>query len=179
MLIKSLKYRDIETERLYLKVLTLEHTEEVFQLFSDEDITRYMDIEPCKSLTEAEEIITYHLEDTGCRWGIFTKEKEEFIGTCGFHYIRNHNEFIGEVGFDLSKGHWGNGFISEAMKSLLEYGFKAMSLETIDATVDPRNEKSIALMNRLGFRRDAVLRENLIYFYLTKEDWIKNQNNPY
>jgi [ribosomal protein S5]-alanine N-acetyltransferase len=177
MLNKSFRYRGIETQRLCLKVLTLEHTEEVFQLFSDENITRYMDIEPCKSLTEAEEIITYHLEDAGCRWGIFTKETEEFIGTCGFHYIRNHGEFIGEVGFDLSKMHWGNGFMSEAMKSLLEYGFNAMSLETIDATVNPRNEKSIALMNRLGFKRDAVLREKLIYFYLTKDNWSQNQNS--
>ncbi|AWV33655.1 hypothetical protein MHH60_00850 [Paenibacillus sp. FSL H7-0716] len=40
-----------------------------------------MDIEPCKDLVEAEEIIQYHLEDLGCRWGMFENAKNEFVGT--------------------------------------------------------------------------------------------------
>lgn len=48
----------IQTKRLYLRELTLNDAYAVYKHFSDSQVTRYMDIEPCKSLAEAEEIIS-------------------------------------------------------------------------------------------------------------------------
>ncbi|WP_309252416.1 GNAT family N-acetyltransferase [Paenibacillus spongiae] len=157
------------TERISLRLLTLEDAEEVYRHFSDHEVTKYMDIEPCKSRKEAEEIIRYHLEDAGCRWGLYDKQNQSFLGTCGFHYLRDtDHSFMAEIGFDLTKHHWGKGLMSEAMQAVIEYGFTIMKLDVIDATVEPANERSIRLMKQLGFQRERELREELIYYYLNR-----------
>jgi [ribosomal protein S5]-alanine N-acetyltransferase len=174
MISKEFNYPSLETERLYLKVLTLEDTDAVYRHFADANVTEFMDIEPCKDLKEAEEIIQFHMDDLGCRWGIYSKDDHSFIGTGGFHYIREKQNIItAEVGFDLAKNHWGKGFMREVMEALIEFGFKEMNLDSIDATVEQENERSIALMNRLGFIRASELQDNLIYFYINKEHYKK------
>lgn len=159
-------YPSLETERVFLRILDLTHIEEIYKHFSDENITKYMDIEPCKDLKEAEELIRYHQDDVGCRWGMFDKETNRLIGTCGFHYIRN-TEYgvIAEIGYDLAHSHWGKGLMREVLEEIIEFGFNEKAFYMIDATVEPRNERSLHLMNRLGFTRDQELKDNLVYFH--------------
>ncbi|MCM3668526.1 GNAT family N-acetyltransferase [Mesobacillus maritimus] len=161
------KYPTLETERLLLKLLTLEDVNEVFTHFSNPLVTRFMDIEPCKSIEEAEEVIQYHLKDEGCRWGIF-KEDSQFIGTVGFHHLRaKKDETIAEIGFDLSNQYWGQGLMVEALTKVLSFGFSKMNLTKIDATVDPANERCIHLLNKLDFACGIELQEeHLLYYYL-------------
>ncbi|MBM6619556.1 GNAT family N-acetyltransferase [Bacillus suaedaesalsae] len=168
----TLEYPSLQTNRLDLHILTLEHSQEVLHHFSDQDVTRFMDIEPCKDMKEAEEIITYHLNDSGCRWGIFNRETNEMMGTLGFHYLRKDTDrFVAEVGFDLSRKYWGKGYMTEAMNEVLRFGFREIQLDSIDATVEPGNVMSIKLMERLEFNRDIELRDHLIYYYLERKDF--------
>lgn len=170
-ILKGYYYPILETERMYLKLLTLQHTEEVFTHFQDDEVTRFMDIEPCKDLSEAEEIIQYHLEDAGCRWGLFDQTTQHLIGTCGFHYLRKSDtSFTAEIGFDLSKLHWGKGYMYEALQAVIHFGFSTMNLDVMDATVEPANTRSIRLLQRLGFEKEAELRDDLLYFYKRKSD---------
>jgi [ribosomal protein S5]-alanine N-acetyltransferase len=121
---------------------------------------------------EAEEIIQYHVDDLGCRWGIFEKVDGSFIGTIGFHYLRKTDkEFIAEIGFALSSRYWGKGYMTEAVREVISFGFTKMGLDTIDATIEPNNEKSITIMTKYGFERDTVLREQLLYFSLNRVDY--------
>lgn len=160
-------YPALETERLHLRELTLDDTDGVMKHFADPEVTRFMDIGPCKDRKEAEDIIQYHLDDAGCRWGIFDKNENQFLGTIGFHYLRKKDRDItAEIGFDLSKKYWGKGYMTEAITEVIRFGFSQMGLTTIDATVEPENEKSLNVMRKLGFERDEELRDNLVYFYL-------------
>lgn len=163
----NIEYPSLETERIKLRLLTLEDANEVFTLFSDSEVTRYMDIEPCKDIHEAEEIIKFHMDDAGCRWGLFKKDANTFIGTAGFHYLRKNEHFIAEIGFDLAKEHWGKGYMMEAMKEVISFGFSEMGLDIIDATVEPENVNSLRLMRKLGFEEHEELKDNLVYFTLT------------
>jgi [ribosomal protein S5]-alanine N-acetyltransferase len=169
-IIKNAEFPALETERINLQILTLENSEEVLKHFSDINVTRFMDIEPCKDIKEAEEIINFHLADSGCRWGLYNKNNNKFMGTIGFHYLRKSESLIAEIGFDLSKDYWGNGFMPEAIKEVISFGFTQMGLEIIDATVEPANERSINLMRKLGFNEDIEFRDNLVYFYLNKKE---------
>lgn len=166
---QKLEYPPLHTERIDLRILNLGDAEAVYRHFSDEEVTRYMDIEPCKDLKEAEEIIQFHIDDLGCRWGMFDKDMNGLIGTCGFHYLRREgSEFTAEVGYDLSRAYWGKGLMYEGIKEVIDFGFSKMGLTTIDATVEPENVRSITLMERLGFERDAELRDQLVYFVLKR-----------
>ncbi len=115
-------YPDLETDRIFMRELTIEDVdvEAVFKHFSYPDVTRFMDIDVCKDLREAEEIISFHIHDSGCRYGLFSKENNELIGTCGFHcWSRENQETKAEIGFDLSPQYWGRGLMKEALMKMI------------------------------------------------------------
>jgi [ribosomal protein S5]-alanine N-acetyltransferase len=166
------EYPALETERTILRILTKDDAKEVLNHFSDPVVTMFMDIEPCKDLKEAEEIIQYHEDDLGCRWGIFDKCHGNFLGTIGFHNFRKiDEEFIAEIGFDLSTRYWGKGYMTEVIEEVIQFGFTRMGLDTIDATVEPNNEKSNNIMTKFEFKRDAELREQLLYYSIHRVDY--------
>lgn len=164
----NLQYPPFVTQRLTLRELTLEDAGVVYRHFADHRVTEWMDIEPCKDVLEAEEIIRYHLEDTGTRWGIFLQSNAELIGTCGFHYWRKENQSIVEIGFDLAVDHQGKGYMWEALQPIIAFGFTSMKVDMIDATVEVGNERSIRLLHKLGFEQAKELQNNLYYYSLTQ-----------
>lgn len=165
----QIEFPTIETERVLLRLLTLQDSEQVFRHFSDESVAKFMDIEPCRSSDEAKEIIQFHIDDTGCRWGLFDKSNDKLMGTCGYHCWITGRSPKAELGFDLSKLHWGKGFMSEALRPVIDFGFNSMGLQLIEAMVDPNNERSIKLLKRLGFLREQELKDKLLYFYLVNK----------
>lgn len=165
-------YPVIETDRLKLRLLTVEDRQAVFRHFSDEEVTRYLDIPPCRSIEEAEEIIQFHIDDPGCRWGLFDKHQDQLAGTCGFHCWTTGSAGKAEIGFDLSKAFWGRGLMAEALLPVITFGYEVMGLEVIEATVDPGNNRSMRLLERLGFCREKELSDNLVYFYMRRNSFV-------
>ncbi|TKI55143.1 GNAT family N-acetyltransferase [Brevibacillus antibioticus] len=141
-----------------------QHSAEIYHHFSSKDVTKFMDIEPCKDIREAEEIIQFHLDDSGCRWGLFDITTSGLIGTAGFHLWQVTKEFSkAEIGYDLAKEYWGIGLMQEAVIPIIDFGFTTMKLDLIEATVDPANLRSTRLLNRLGFQKQKELKDNLVY----------------
>lgn len=148
---RKVNYPRLETERLYLRELTLDDACAVQVHFSDPEVTEFTDIDPCTNLESAREIIAYHLDDTGVRWGVFNRETDRLIGTCGFH-CWDEAAAQAEIGFDLSRTYWGQGLMREAVEAALAFGFDAMALSEIRAFSDRANVRSIRLLERLGFK---------------------------
>jgi RimJ/RimL family protein N-acetyltransferase len=67
-----------------------------------------------------------------------------------------------ELGFALGRNHWGQGFMAAALPAVLEFAFNTMELHRVYADTDPRNDASIRVLERLGFRREGVLREHYL-----------------
>lgn len=65
----------------------------------------------------------------------------------------------GEIAYWLSDSAWGQGFVPEAAHALLRAAFRDLHLHRIDAAVFSYNTRSQAVVRRLGFRREGVLRE--------------------
>jgi len=85
-----------------------------------------------------------------------------------------------ELGCTLSKKQQGKGFATEAMKITIDYLFNTLNKHRITASVDPENENSIRLLERLNFRKEAHLKESLlingkwvddVQFALLKSEW--------
>ncbi len=55
---------------------------------------------------------------------------------------------------------------------VIDFGFIQMNLEIIDATVEQENDRSIKLLQKLNFKSERELRDQLIYFYLQREHWV-------
>ncbi len=159
-------FPEFETKRLTLREITLDDTAGLFALFSDPQITEYMDIDPLKRESEAADIIEFHFNDSGCRWGIFDKNTGVLIGTCGYHRWRKGETNTAEIGYDLSPAYWGQGVMQEALEKIISFGFTEMGLVIIEAEVEPENGRSINLLKKLGFYADLSRDEALDWFLL-------------
>jgi RimJ/RimL family protein N-acetyltransferase len=65
-----------------------------------------------------------------------------------------------DIGFTISTEHQGHGYATEAVRLLLNYLFTERGKHRMTAYCDPRNAASVALLERLGMRREGHLRES-------------------
>lgn len=143
-----------------LAPLTPADAPDVLKEFSDPAVTRFLDIEPLIDLAEAEAIITWAENQrtlgAGVRWAI-RGPAGAFAGTCGFNRIVVERGRRGEVAYDLGAAWQGRGVMSEVLPAVMTIGWRRLSLHRLEALVTPGNERSCALLERCGFRREGVL----------------------
>jgi RimJ/RimL family protein N-acetyltransferase len=90
----------------------------------------------------------------------------QLIGDLNLEWLSSEHR-QGEIGFVFHPDHHGKGLAAEAATELLRLGFEDLGLHRIIGRCDGRNTASAALMERLGMRQEAHLRENEI----VKGDW--------
>ncbi|MFY0256100.1 GNAT family N-acetyltransferase [Chitinophaga sp. 30R24] len=152
----------INTGDLVLRPIEDKDAAALFRLFSDDAVTKYMDIDSFANISEATHIIRFFREsqerEEGLRWAISFAWRGELIGTCGYHRI-SKTHFKAEIGYDLLPEYWGKGVMKEAVSHMLQYGFNEMQFNRIEAFVDPENLASSQLLSRLGFQYEGFLRD--------------------
>ena len=89
-------------------------------------------------------------------WAVEVIGGAPFIGFCGIRDVPFEAHFTPavEIGWRLARASWGFGYASEAARASLEYGFDELGLDEIVAMVVPANQRSIAVCERIGMRRD-------------------------
>ncbi|WP_312099423.1 GNAT family protein [Niallia sp.] len=151
----------IETKRLYLRNVTSEDAKDMFTYLSDQEVVQHMGLEPYNSPEEVLEEINWYKsiweEGTGIRWCITLKDEDTVIGSCGFLNMQPKH-YKTEIGYELSRHYWGQGIASEALEAVLTYGFEHLSLERIEALIEPLNISSQKLVEKQGFLREGLLR---------------------
>jgi RimJ/RimL family protein N-acetyltransferase len=105
------------------------------------------------------------MEEQG--WGMWALEVvggEPFIGFTGLAHKTFAAPFTPctEVGWRLAPAAWGKGYATEAARAALAFGFNALALEEIVSYTAVANARSIAVMERLGMRRDTEFDHPLI-----------------
>ena len=91
-------------------------------------------------------------------WGIADISSDRVIGTCTLLHVEERHGRA-EIGFALGRAHWGRGLAREAVSLLIAFAFDELGLHRLEADADPRNDRSLRLLEQLGFRREGVLRE--------------------
>jgi ribosomal-protein-alanine N-acetyltransferase len=152
----------LETERLLLRPLSMLDLEFVFRHFSDPEVNRYLlDEEPVTTREQAQSIIDFYSlpgRKSYNRWVIVRKTDARPIGTCGYHQWQSAQRRA-EIGYDLEKASWRQGIMTEALHAMLRYGFEQMGLNRVEALVYVENHASIRLLERLGFKKEGLLRQ--------------------
>jgi ribosomal-protein-alanine N-acetyltransferase len=97
-------------------------------------------------------------------WALEVAGGEPFIGFAGLSVKTFEAPFTPctEVGWRLARGAWGHGFATEAAKAAVAFGFSELRLAEIVSYTTLRNSRSIAVMERLGMRRDIEFDHPLI-----------------
>lgn len=151
----------LETERLVLREVKTTDVDDMLVYLSQPDVVRHMGLEPFQSEEDVlDEIRWYqsiHEDGTGMRWVLTLKQSGKVIGSCGF-LNRNPDHKRAEIGFEMSKDYWGKGLASEALKTVVAFGYQYLHLERIEALIEPENIASQKVVERQGFMREGLLR---------------------
>jgi [ribosomal protein S5]-alanine N-acetyltransferase len=144
----------IETKRLLLRPLELNDAEDMFEYASKPENIGYVGFKPHESLDETKATITNQFLSKPEKrmpetWAIVLKENQKMIGTIDFHTLNKRN-FEGEVGYILNMDYWNQGLTSEALKAVLDFGFKTFQLNSITAKCHPLNYASSKVMIKAG-----------------------------
>ncbi len=161
-LIEGDRLPTLTSNRLELRWLEQCNALSLFDIYSNPEAMRYWCTTPWANPSEGTECIaSIHRcfsAQSLFEWGVFKTDDEKLIGTCTLAQIdADHRR--AEIGFMLRPDCWGHGYMTDALAALLEFSFKLLRLHRIEADVDPRNDASIRLLERLGFQREGYVRE--------------------
>ena len=154
----------LNTKRLQLRPITLWDAEDMYAYAKQELTTKYLLWCPHKDIFETREHIAYMKEGYkrgSCYdYAVIYKETDTMIGTCGFVYVDKENK-KGEVGYVLNPAYWNKGLITEALLTVIDYGFNTLDLRRIEARYMVENTASAAVMKKAGMSFEGVLRKFL------------------
>jgi ribosomal-protein-alanine N-acetyltransferase len=80
------------------------------------------------------------------------------LGSCDIRRPDTDDSALGEVGYLLSERARGRGVATRAMGLLIDWSFRELGMERVQALVHPDNPPSAAVLDRLGFKREGLLR---------------------
>lgn len=152
----------IETDRLTLRPLAINESEDLLEIFSDPEVMKYWNTAPWTKLQDAIDFINSSNDamrrQESLVLGIYLKPDGALAGKCMlFNYDKESRR--AEIGFGLRSSCWGRGYISEAGEVLIGYGFNALGLRRIEAEIDPQNQSSAKALEKLGFTKEGLLRQ--------------------
>ena len=172
----------LRTARLVLRPLTEADVPALYSIHSDPQAMRYwsaplwQDAQRGHDMVarDADPALTDHL-----RLGIELAGAGTLVGTCTLFDISAQCRRA-ELGYMLAATAWGQGLMHEALHAFLDHAFTVLGLNRIEADTDPRNDRSMHLLERLGFVREGHFRERWIVgdevsdsamYGLLRRDW--------
>ena len=171
---------EIETNRLLLRHFTPNDVDDLYQIYSNPELFKYMlnEISTEKLLLwKQTRAIIHSLMNNWQKhhfgvWAVVDKKHQKLIGHCGFKFLENTAEV--QIGYLLNKSYWGRGLATEAASAALNYGFKIANLERIVAIAKPENIASCRVMEKLGmkYEKDAYYYNNhVVYYSMTRSQF--------
>ena len=155
-------FPQLRGKRVRLRGPTVGDTDDLFALFSDPEVMRYWSRAPMCERGEAEGLIGEILDAFSKRellnWVIVGTDDRVIGTTTLFRFDPRHRR--AEVGYALRSDHWGQGLASEAVSLAIDWALRTLDLHRVEADIDPRNDASRRVLERLGFRSEGVLREH-------------------
>lgn len=156
-------FKNLETERLLFRRITHADAEEVLALRGNPEAMKYIPRPLVLSIEDAISHIDMINEkidsNVGINWGITLKGSNKIIGIIGHYRIQPENHRA-EIGYMILPEHNGKGYVTEALKAILDYGFNNMNLHSIEAVIDPENLASEKVLQKNGFVKEAHILEN-------------------
>ena len=188
---KFIGTKTLETERLILRKVTAADAIKAYQNWcSNDNVARYVAWEKHKNVDETQKLYSLWEEEyqdpKTFRWIVELKDNGEVIGT-----IDVSKKFLQfgtcEIGYCYGEKFWGQGYGTEALKRVMEYLFKEADADVVWAEHMTLNPASGKVMAKAGLKYETILhkrvndknghKDDLIVYYLTKEDYFKEQQN--
>lgn len=153
---------DIKTDRLLLRKFRISDAEEIFATWtSDERVAKYTSWYAHEKIEDTKAYVGYIAsknELSDYNWIIELDNR--IIGSINVCYSDDCLEIAG-IAYVLGYDYWGKGYITEAAKAVIQFLFKDIHYRKIIAGCDSENVGSSKVMEKVGMKREAILREQI------------------
>lgn len=150
----------LETERLLMRPFQEDDAEAVFACCQNPNLGNNAGWAPHKTVEESLEIIRNVFIGQGYVWAITLKDTHRLIGCIGFiPDPKRENPKVRMLGYWLDETEWGKGYMTESVRSVLNFGFDKLRLSLITATCYPHNKRSQQVLERNGFIYEGRLHQ--------------------
>ena len=177
----------IFTDRLILRPWSLDDSSDLYEYAQSELVGPNAGWKPHKSEEESKEIINMFITNNDS-YAIVLKEENKVIGGIGLHNRKPDVSLEDleqrEIGYVLNPKYWGNGYVPEAVRALLKYGFEKMNLDLIWCGHYDFNSKSKRVNEKCGFKYKFTIKENLerldnnevnvLYYNILRDEYENN-----
>lgn len=154
----------LETERLNLRPLEVSDADLLFPLMNDAEVMAHWDVPEIDDPDLVRAIVAGQVEDMAegraLYWAMRTLQGDQFLGCCDLSDIDRWHKRA-EVGFMLGRGAWGQGYAVEAMRAVIAYA-ASTGLRRLTARTHLGNRRSDALLEKLGFKEEGLLRGHVL-----------------
>ena len=156
----------LESERLRFRKLTDADAPEVLELRGNPEAMHFI---PRPLLTSVEEAVDFikminnKIDDNiDINWAVTEKENDKCIGFMGFYRTQPEHSRT-EIGYMILPEYNGKGYVTEAVKTLLDFAFNTLNFHSIEAVIDSRHTASERVLLKNRFEKEAHFKENFYY----------------
>ena len=180
----------LQTERLILRDFREEDWRDVHEYGSDPEVVNYLPWGPnteeqskafiSRVLTQQKTLPRFTFD-----FAMVNKMTNRVMGSCSI-IIQDAANRKAMIGYVLNRRYWNQGYVTEAAREVVSYGFDELRLHRIYAACDPANTGSYRIMEKIGMQREGYLREHklfkglwrdfLLYSILEKE-WLNSKDD--
>ncbi|MCF8239199.1 MAG: GNAT family N-acetyltransferase [Saprospiraceae bacterium] len=156
----------LHTSRLTLRDIQLSDAEEIFGMRANNRVNQFIARPTMEEVTSAANLVEKtrqaYADKKAIGWAGILRDQQKIIGTCGFSNIdwENHRA---EIGGEMTTAYWGKQLALEAVAAIVQFGLHSLHLHSIEARVQPGNRGAIALLEHLGFQKEAHLRDRILF----------------
>jgi RimJ/RimL family protein N-acetyltransferase len=152
----------LESPRLLIRLVTEADLPALLVVNSDDAVTRYLPYASWRGIEDARNWYTrmsaLQAAGSALQFALLERVSGTAIGSCLlFRY--DDSSARAELGYVLGRAHWRQGYMREALRSLIDCAFGELGLRRLEAEVDPRNVPSARVLTQLGFTAEGLLRE--------------------
>ncbi len=151
----------IETERLLLRPMERGDADDMFDYARRGDTSRYLLWSPHPSPAYTRSYLAmigrFYRKGQFFDWAVVEKASGRMIGTCGFTRLTEQHH-VGEIGYVLNPDFHKKGYATEAVRAVIEYGFRVLELHRIEGRYMAENAPSRRVMERCGLTFEGIQR---------------------
>lgn len=158
------KIPDLTTERLILRKIRLSDAPDMYEYSKDPDVTKFLLWDPHPNVEHTRNYIDYlqdrYRDGKYYDWAVVIRSTGKMIGTCGFSAVYPDHRSA-EVGYVLNPAFRGQGYAGEALCAVMEFAFRRMALNRVEARCVVENEPSERVMQKVGMQFEGIARSAL------------------
>jgi RimJ/RimL family protein N-acetyltransferase len=179
-----MKPPQIETKRLLLHEISPLDAPAMYAYRRQREVYAFQAWRP-RSVSEVQQYLSrsgtigFNVAGTWFQLGVYLRNDGELVGDVGFHFLPPDGEQV-EIGFTTSPAHQRKGYAWEAVAASIDYLFTGLKKHRIVGSVDPRNEASLGLLEKLGMKREAHFRRSVkirgrweddVVYAILRDEW--------